>query len=337
MARRVEIDLEYQNYIEAPPIAPQQLYNSACSNDGITIESWRQTWIDNVRENQKRFGPFKDKGVGKLFGKYRHLPAIVAGAGPSLKYNGEKLKDRGSIPLVSCLHNFHFLEDVGAPADYYVTLDAGEITIEEVSEGGSKSAQEYWDLTKNRKLIAFIGTSPRLLEKWQGEIYFFNAPVPDSKYMEEIAKIEPFYTYISNGGNVLGASLYIAKGIFGANPIAFVGADFSFSYDKKFHAWDSKYDKKLGYVVKAVDVFGNKVLTWQSYYNFKNWFDWVALQVSGLYINCTEGGCFGAYQDGNLMAVKQMALVDFFRMYQIFEELKAQCEQPEISHNKILF
>jgi hypothetical protein len=337
MSRKAEIILEYQNYIETPPVAPQQLYGNACASDTITINSWRAIWIKNIKENKKRFGSFKDHGLGKLFQALQHKPAIIAGAGPSLKVNGAQLKNRAGITLISCLHNFHFFEDNDVDVDYYVTLDAGPVVLEEVSEGGSKTEDEYWARTKNRKLIAYIGSDPRLFEKWQGEVYFYNAPIPDPAYMKEIEAIEPFTTYVSNGGNVLGACLYIAKGIMGAVPIAFVGADFSFSYDKKFHAWDSKYDKSLGYVVKMVDVYGNKVLSWGSYQNFKSWFDFIAIKVPGIYINCTEGGTFGAYPEGNLMAVRQMELSNFIGMYSMHEELRGQCESPDQPHNKILF
>ena len=337
MARIAEIQLEYQNYIEHPPVPASHLYSQACQNDGVTIDSWRPIWIANIRANHERFGPFKDRSVGKFWGQLKQKPVIIAGSGPSLKYNGHELANRDGIPLVSCLHNFHFFEDLGAAPEFYVTLDAGEVTVEEVSEGGSKSPEEYWAMTKHRKLLAFIGTHPKLLEKWQGEIYFFNAPVPDLAYMEEIEKIEPFHCYVGNGGNVLGACLYLAKGFFGGNPICFVGADFSFSYDKKFHGWKSKYDQSLGYTVRAVDVFGNRVHTWQSYANFKAWFDCIALKVPGIWINATEGGCFGAYPEGNLMAVKQMELNQFLGMYRMHEELRDQAEAPAAASRKLLF
>lgn len=337
MARKAEILLELQNYIEHPPVPAEQLYGTACSSDKITIDAWREIWIKNIRANKAKFGSFAEHGIGKLFGQYKHRPVIVAGSGPSLKHNGASLKDRGGIPLISCLHNFHFFEDAGVDVDFYVTLDAGEIVVDEVSEGGKLTPDEYWERTKGKKLLAFIGTSPRLFEKWQGEVYLFNAPVPDDKFRADLDSIEKFYTYISNGGNVLGACVYAAKGIFGGNPIAFVGADFCFSYDKKFHGWESKYDKNLGHVIRTIDIYGNKVFSWQSYTNFKCWFDFIAMRVPGIWINCTEGGTFGAYADGNIMAVKQMELAQFFEMYQMSEQLRAQCETPGVFDNKILF
>lgn len=327
--RKAEITLEYQNYIERPPVQPQQLYQQACSNDGTTIERWRPTWVSNVKKNHKTHGPFKDRSIGQLFGTQTHKPVVCVGSGPSLKHNAQELKNKGEICVISCLHNFHFLEDLGINVDYYVSLDAGDVTVEEVYEGGSKPEDEYWAMTKNKTLLAYIGSSPKLLEKWQGRILFFNAPVPDKEVMDTVDSVEPFHLYVGNGGNVLGACLYIAKAILGANPIAFMGADFSFSYEKKFHGWNSKYDANLGYVIKAFDVFGMPVLTWQSYHNFKGWFEWVATTIPGIYINCTEGGTLGAYLEGNLMAIPQMQIAKFIEMYNMHLSLKDVFLAPE--------
>jgi hypothetical protein len=86
-----------------------------------------------------------------------------------------------------------------------------------------------------------------------------------------------------------------------------------------------------------VDVWGNSVLTWQSYYNFKSWFDWVASQVPGIYFNCTEGGLLGSYPEGNIAQIHQMRLSDFLRMYALHEEVRKQCEDPTDKERKILF
>lgn len=335
--KKTEITLDYQNYILSPPVQPKDLYTTAAGNDARTIEVWKETWLKNIRENKARFGSFQTKSLGAFYGHLQYKPAIIAGAGPSLKRNAADLKDRRGIPLISCLHNFHFLEDQGTPADFYVTLDAGEVTIEEVYEGGTRTPDEYWALTEGRTLLAYIGTSPRLLEKWRGKIYFFNCPTPSPEIENETDAIERFHLYISPGGNVLGACLYIAKSIMGANPIAFIGADFCFSYDKKFHGWDSKYDLEMGHVLRSVDVFGNKVYTWASYHGFKCFFDWVTQAVPGIYFNCTEGGTFGAYTEGNLISVRQMDLVDFLGMYHLNDLKKEQCEKPDEAPRLILY
>lgn len=335
--RTAEIILEFQNVIDHPPIPPEQAYVQACSNDKITIESWRKIWVENAKANHTRFKSFKDNSIAPLFDKFKYQPAIIIGSGPSLKYNAAKLKDKGDIVALSCLHNFHFLEDLGVNVDYYVTLDAGPVVIEEVYEGGSKTPEEYWAMTKNKTLLAYIGTDPRLFDKWQGKVMFFNCPIPDEAIENAIDDIEIFRLYIGNGGNVLGACMYIAKAVLGCATIAFMGADFSFGYNKKFHAWDSKYDKNLGYVLKLVDVFGNKVLSWQSYANFKSWFEYVAQVVPGLYINCSEGGALGSFPDGNIAAIRQMGIEDFLTMFHLHHRVKDQVINPEVKQRQILF
>lgn len=337
MVKKAEIICEYQPYIDMPRQQRSSNYAQACSNDQVTVNTWRETWLRNVRANHEKFGPFKDRSIGKFWGVHRNSPGICIGSGPSLRENAVGLKDNQGIPTISCLHNFHFLEDSGVGADYYVSLDAGPVTIEEVSEGGSKTADDYWAMTEDRILFAYIGSHPDLLAKWRGEIYFFNCPVPDESLLKEIDEIEKFRCFISTGGNVLGACTYIAKAVLGCNPLIFMGANFSFSYADKFHGWDSKYDKNLGNYIRLTDVYGNKVKTWQSYANFKAWFDWLVETVPGIYINATEGGCFGSYPEGNIRGIRQMDLKDVFEMFNMCDQVKAGCIDPDTDERKILF
>jgi hypothetical protein len=331
VSKTANIQLELQPYIQHTPQALSSMYGQACASDAATIESWRSKWLANTAQNSSLFGPFASKGVGLLHQEWLGETAIVAGSGPSLALNIGKLKDRPKhINLISCLHNFHAMEDNNAEVDYYVSLDAGPVTIEEVSEGGSKTESEYWSITAKRKLIAFIGTDPELIKKWQGQVYFFNAPIPDEGLMKEIAAIDPFHQYVSNGGNVLGACTYIAKGWLGATTLVFIGADFSFSNREKvkFHYWDSKYDASIGHTIRTVDIYGNSIKTWPSYYNFKTWFDYVTQVCPGIYINATEGGIFGAYREGNIMSVIQMDLEQVFNWQSMSDKLKYRADSP---------
>jgi len=327
--KKREIVCEYQPYIMQPPVPPASLREKSTANDDKTVEFWNDIWINNYRANSKFSGGFANQSLSQIFGIFRHRAVIIAGAGPSLKYNAEQLKNRGGVPLISCLHNFHYFEDRGIPVDYYVTLDAGPITIKEVSEGGEKSEDEYWKLTENRTLIAFCGTDPQLIEKWRGKILWYNCPIPSKKYMDAINEIDRYHAFVSTGGNVLGAALYLVKAYMGASIVAFVGADFCFGYDRKFHGWNSSYDAHVGNCVPAIDVFGNRVPTWPSYANFKSWFDWVSLNVPGFYVNCTEGGTFGAYQDGNLFSIKIMDLADFLDCVNMCDKKMRQAVHPE--------
>ncbi len=315
--RTAEIQLEYQSLIPQAPISPKQAFELAASNDEATMDYWRHIWLGNMTANKSRFGSFADHSCISEWNKYRYGPCIVAGAGPSLKHNGHELKNRGDIPLVSCLHNFHFFEDLVKNVDgfrapeYYVTLDAGPVTIEEVAEGGSLTPDEYWEITKDRTLIASVVTHPDLLAKWKGKVLFYNVPLPNMDIIKEMDAIDDSFKFVlTNGGNVLGACLSFSKCVLGAFSTIFVGADMSFSYMKKFHGWDSKYDKSLGHTLRVTDIYGVKVHTWQSYWNFKNYFDCTVQTTGGIYYNCTEGGCLGAYPEGNIASYRYMDLKD---------------------------
>ena len=76
--------------------------------DFVKTENPEILCLQEIKANKEQVGSFKDHGIGKLFGAHQYLPVVVAGSGPSLAGNGEQLKERGGIPLVSCLHNFHF-------------------------------------------------------------------------------------------------------------------------------------------------------------------------------------------------------------------------------------
>lgn len=321
----IEMPLQYQPQILQPPQTPQQLYSQACGSDNITINTWRCIWLENIRCNIEKYGKPSKNSIKKLFQSHVGKPGIIAGSGPSLKKNAHLLTSRLGFPLTSCLHNFGYFEDIGVKPDYYLTLDAGKIVISETYEGSKKySRDELFERTKDHKLLAYIGTDPELLARWKGEIIWFNAPVPDEKFKEESREIinddEFFGNLISSGGNALGACMYATKAILGCNPIVFVGADFSFSYDSKFHAWDSQYDS-MGGKMLAIDVYGNKISTWPSYYNFKCFFDYVALSVPGDYVNATEGGILGAYHTGNITAIKQMPLSEVYKAYNLSNDI----------------
>lgn len=330
MSRVRTVKCEYQPYCLYPPQSSEEMRNQSTRNDDSTINHWHDVWIRNFKANHDYVGGFAKGGLIDLYGKFLHRPVIIAGSGPSLKYSVEGLKNTKGIPIVSCLHNFHFMEDNGINVAAYVTLDAGPITISEVSTGGKESPEHYWELTKNRTLVAFVGTDPELIRRWKGKIYWYNAPIPSKSYMETINAIESYNTYFSTGGNVLGSCLYLAKVVMGAGAVVFVGADFSFGYEENFHPWkDETYDKSKGYVIRATDIFNNRVCTWPSYNNFKVWFDWVAVNVPGIYINCTEGGTLGAYDTGNIMHIKVMDLKDCIEMYSMSEFIERQIVHPD--------
>lgn len=342
VAESVPMILAYQQYIAGPPVPKQALWTQACTGDKVTSESWRDTWLNHIERNVTE-NDADSRMVDKHYGKYAFRPAIIAGSGPSLKKNVDVLAEfcPKEIPIVSCLHNFGFFIDRKVPCDYYMTLDAGQIVIPEMTEGGSsKDKTKYMKASENKTLISGLVTPPELIKAWKGEVLFFNATIPDDMFMEKLPKITKNKWVYSVGGNTLGACLYHAAYIFGCNPVACVGADFAFDYTHKFHSWDSGYDKQFAGVVPCTDVFGNRVYSWQSYQNFKAWMEYQAMGGQGNHnlqmINCTEGGTFGAYPEGNIMPVKQLRLVDFLDGYIRWRKLGETIANSEPDHYSVM-
>lgn len=308
---------EYQPYINEPPMPRDEMWASAARSDKPTVETFRDVWIANARANKARFGCFRDHGIGQLYNLFQGGNIIVAGSGPHLKKNANQLKDRAPcVKLVSVLHNFAYMEDLEANVDYYVSLDAQKVVIPEVYESGNVRTpdgkideEHYWQLTEKRTLLAFIGSDPELFEKWRGKVYLFSAPIPDPVVYETFNEIEPdFHHYVSAGGNVLGGATYIARSIFGATRIIWVGNSQSFDHDKNFYGWDSPHNGDVGTAMRVHDVYGYPVYTWGSYWGFKIWMDLFPYKQPAEYFNCTEGGIVGAYQEGNIRPIRQAPL-----------------------------
>ena len=306
----IEMKLQYQQYCD-PIQAPQELYAQACSNDGITITSWKDQWMAQAKENEQEFESSKHTVMSES-GKYKNQPGIIAGSGPSLRKNFADLKDRRGISLTSCAHNFAFFTDKDVHPEYYVQLDAGHIIIPELSQGGKKPKDYYWDATKDYTLIASVVTNPQFVRKWKGKVLWYNTVVPDGDLYKQMFDLNPTDIYFQSGGNALGACFYMSRAVLGCTPTVLIGADFSFGYNQKFHPFDSPYDSKFSGVVPCTDVYGNRVATWPSYQNFAKWFEFQSMGGNGgnptFMINCTEGGILGATPHGNINTIKQMSL-----------------------------
>ena len=341
MKTRVPMILSFQGTIDQPPVSREQMFAQSCSNDATTINHWKDIWLKHIKINNERHN-FHENSVMKDFGKYACRPVIVAGSGPSLKKNAHLLKDHKppEMGLVSCLHNFAYFVDLGVPCDGFVNLDAGDITIPEVVQGGTKPADYDWDATKDYTLVAASVSHPGLIEKWKGRILWFSAPVPDPLFMTAMSSITDFEVFYNVGGNALGASYYHARGTLGGTPVAMIGADFSFDYMRKFHPFSTPYDQQFAGVIPMTDIFGNRVFTWPSYANFANWFIHQSMGGNGnnptMIINCTEGGVLGSFPNGNIASIKQMALIDFLAMYSHYKMMPDMITKDP-SKPKLLF
>jgi len=344
MKRTIDMDLDYQPMIDFPPITPSEMYAQACTGDKVTVDTWRDTWIKNYQSTVDRFGDMAEISYGKLHGINRHKPAICLASGPSLSEALPALKTNQELDnpvlVISTLHNYAYLKDNGIKVDYYLSLDAGDVVIDDMTEFGTNEDKEsYWASTEGETLLAYAASPLKLFDKWKGKVYLFNCLLPDLELRKKLEEIQPFSAFISTGGNAGGAIMYTAKAIFGSATIIFCGYDFCFAYDKKFHAVSTKYDsfkgQGMGTTIRHPDVYGNLRHTWPSYMNFKFWMDWVTTQVPGQWISCSEG-LLGAYKEGNIRSIKYCTLTQALEQFRVADEVTVNEVGPEGTSTKIV-
>jgi len=350
---QVEMTLQYSPYIEGIPLGKEAAWNNAVRNDGVTVKTWEKQWIEQTKVNSGTHDFIKDSAY-QVFEACAGRPVILAGAGPSLSRNwkdligdGDRSIGRQDVRMVTNVHNFPFMEDrnLMRPDDFYLILDAGDICIKEMSEGGAHADTPdwYWQKTENRTLVAYHGTHPDFIKRWRGPILWYTTPCASEELAKEIFKIVDISKVpgFNVGGNVMGAALYFSRAILGCSVPIFVGMDLCFSYDHKFHAWDCWYNEKFSGVIPWIDVFGNRVWTWQSYFGFKNWFDFMACGGTGnnpqLWINATEGGIMGAYHEGNIKQILQMDLKSALQIFCMYKRMPSMLEKSVGGKLHLLF
>jgi len=342
LATSVPMMLSYQPFaVGPPPLSKEQLWAQACSNDGVTSQSWKKTWLENIERNVKENGADESQ-VGDDHLKNWLKPCICVASGPSLKKNIDVLKTvPPEIPIISCLHSYGALVDRGIKATY-LTLDAGSVVLPEMTEGGTNPDKDFYlEASKDCTLIAGLVSPPDIVKHWKGKIKWFNATIPDAEFMEKMPKITKNRWVYSVGGNTFGACMYHAAWIWGCNPLALVGADYAFDYMHKFHSWSSAYDSQFAGLVPCVDVFGNRVYSWPSYQNFRAWTEFQCQGGQSNHnvriVNCTEGGTLGAYPHGNIIQVPQQTLRDFVDGYSRVTKLKEGIDSKPIGEYLVMW
>ena len=317
--QRKMLGILFQHYIEEPPQSKEEMFSFATRADGTTQNHFSDRWVNQLVQNAKEFN-ITECNAYEEAGKQAYKPVIIAGSGPSLSKNLQILKDmRKDICLVSCLQNFKYFEDNGIQADYYVNLDAGDITLNQLFDD-KKSKDHYLNISKNRTLISVVCALPELIRSWKGKVKWYNMPTSYDPYLELSKKTFKKDFYFNIGGNVLGSCLYFAQAVLGAGSVIFVGADFSYSYSNNFYASSHVSDSRVfdvGNMMRVPDVFGVPVWTTPGYFGFKQWFDFMSMKgksgVKCRYINCTEGGILGSYKEGNIRAIEQSDLETILR------------------------
>ncbi|MBT5867857.1 MAG: DUF115 domain-containing protein [Nitrospinaceae bacterium] len=255
-----------------------------------TLRRFDQLWQNNFQANRNAIQ--QNCGVTALKNKFRDLPCIVVGAGPSLDKNIRFLhRAKNKAVIISCDAALKPLMHHGIIPDFVVCLDPQEDIARFLTN------VPHAGIT----LVVPSIVHPHVLELWESDVLFFNKFAPDIPTLVQIQKLVPHIGILTPGGTVLSVTYDLAFQA-GGNPIIFVGQDLSYP-KKKSHSHGSDaagkglkfmMDKQKDQLVLETDIHGQSLRTLKAMSVSKQWFHWAftnlkrenALNV----INSSEAG-----------------------------------------------
>lgn len=255
-----------------------------------TLLRFNQVWQRNFLSNRDAIQ--RNPGVIALKNRFRDIPCIVVGAGPSLDKNIRYLRKACDKAIILCCDAaLKPLLSHDIVPNFVVVLDPQE----EIARFLSNVPQ------KGITLIVPTIVHPSILELWQGEVLFFNKFAPDIPTLVEIQKMVPQVGILTPGGTVLSVTYDLGFQA-GCNPILFAGQDLSYP-KKNSHSHGSEaagkglksmVEKQKDSIVLETDMNNQQLRTLKSMSVSKQWFSWAfttwkrdnPVSVS----NCSEAG-----------------------------------------------
>ncbi|MBT5471005.1 MAG: DUF115 domain-containing protein [Nitrospina sp.] len=255
-----------------------------------TLLRFNQIWQRNFLSNRNAIE--RNPGVIALKNKFRDIPCIVVGAGPSLDKNIRYLRKACEKAIILCCDAaLKPLLSQGIVPNFVVVLDPQE----EIARFLSNVPQH------GITLVVPTIVHPNILEMWQGEVLFFNKFAPDIPTLVEIQKMVPQVGILTPGGTVLSVTYDLAFQA-GCNPILFIGQDLSYP-KKNSHSHGSEaagkglkamVERQKDSIVLETDMNYQQLRTLKSMSVSKQWFSWAFTTWKRdnpvVVSNCSEAG-----------------------------------------------
>ncbi|MFZ2956825.1 MAG: 6-hydroxymethylpterin diphosphokinase MptE-like protein [Candidatus Ozemobacteraceae bacterium] len=237
-------------------------------------------------------------GIGRLFGKFSGIPAVIIAAGPSLEKNAHLLeKIKGKFFIIATDTAFRQLAVRGLRPDLVCAADpCYENSLDFVGvEDEKEVVLAFEPMTHPDILKNFQG--PKMLMTFGGGLAPVFAP-----HREEIGKVVCW-------GSIATTAFDLARNC-GCDPIMFIGLDLSFQDGRLYargsysddlfydlvHSYTSLEHETLDYIAtrgtfKFAGPQGETLYTDYNMNMYRSWFEDQFRQTPGRTIlNCTEGG-----------------------------------------------
>ncbi|MFQ5450405.1 MAG: motility associated factor glycosyltransferase family protein [Nitrospinaceae bacterium] len=255
-----------------------------------TLLRFNDLWRRNFQSNQAAIR--RNPGVAALKNRFRGVPAIVVGAGPSLDKNIRHLGQAvGKAVLIASDAALKPLLAHNIPPTFVTCLDP------------QQDITKFFTGVPHRgmTLVAPTILHPHVLALWEGGVVFYNKFAPDIPSLVEIQNQSPRLGCLTPGGSVLSIAYDLAFQT-GANPILFVGQDLSYPKKKTYSRESENAEENLEAtmirqrenIVYETDMNGQTLPTLKSMSVSKQWFHWAFTtwkrEGPAEIINCSEAG-----------------------------------------------
>ena len=259
----------------------------------VTIKSKVTSWIRNLVQNEENIR--SGRKLDSLRGRLRNVPCIIVGSGPSLSKNKHLLKGAKDKAFILCTDTaLEAIKDIVLP-DAIIALESRPELADLID----------FDITEKIPLFADLTVTPKVIEKWKGEVIWLTAGFCGIESLNEVLEKDfndgkPIGRVLP-GGCVTNSGFSVAKDILKCDPIILMGADCSFADPRKQH--DDGVNSTIPCSDDPLrvdeDIFGNNIYTTDVYMAYKTWMEGIVRQrnpdtnrweTEGIYINATEGG-----------------------------------------------
>ncbi len=257
-------------------------------------------------------------GVKRLFNKFKGIPAIVVGAGPSLDKNVALLKEvNDNAVIIAVDRTLGLLTPLGITPHLVPFIDYSKTNYDE----------KYAPLQMDEKLfMVFSQTSYHKITKaFWGEKFVMHMT-------DHLSSILSYYWgnkgNISPGLHVGHLSFCLARAM-GCDPIILVGMDLAFT-GNKFHAEDIETNVPISPSEQYAceDIFGNRVDSDAAFKSFVIELNTEIKKTDALCIDATEGG---AKKEGTKIMRLRDALAEYCQNEH--QEVRKILEEESYKHD----
>jgi len=246
----------------------------------LLLSDWADVGESVLKHAFSHWGALPDVRAGlQLKNRFEGMPAIICGAGPSLKKN-KHLLDRDKALIFA---GGAALNQIDIEPHFAASIDRGA-SVHFFKQQGFWQIPFFYQSRMNPKNFSLL----------HGEKLY----VPDGCYPAEswLAGSELF-----DGGWTVGTFLMSLATLFGCNPIICVGMDLCYEGEEKYAFCKTPIDKEG--LVEGKDRLGNIVWTQKDWLMAADWMAELSLRRwDRTFINATEGGLRlgGAIQERSL-------------------------------------